>query len=879
MVPNGSDARPDPDALLAHAERSQRGHLKIFLGAAPGVGKTWEMLVAANAKRKAGIDVVAGLIETHGRSGTVTEIRDLEVLPRLKVPYRGQELEEFDLDAALARRPSLLLIDELAHTNAPGLLHAKRWQDVKDVLEAGIDVWTTVNVQHLESLNDPVARITGIRVAETIPDTVLDMADEIELIDLPPAELRARLTEGRIYRPDVAGRALQGFFREGNLGALREMALRRAAQRVDKDVTSYMRARAIPGPWPATERVMALIGPDTSAENVVRHAARLADALRAPMVAFHVERNDDNLYVQSALDLMVQLGGTVITVSDTDMSHAVLNYATAQNVTHIVVGRHGTRPWWGRLRRRSFAEVLTRECTAYTLHFVPLPAAPVTRVTTTPPPMEPWKPYAISGGILAGVTIFGFGLGSNVVPQEAMGLVFTGVIAGTASRFGRAVGLATAVAAFLLWNFFFLPPIYTLTVGDPRDVVALVVFLLVGIVTGTLAGKVRGDAEAASARIEALRRISLFGQRFSRAATLSDLLRDTAEEAAAMTTAGVVMMSGKNGLEIGATMPADTVLDEAALASAEWSFNNDVETGIGTGTLPSVPWRFLPLRANGKAIGVLGALPKSVPPAPLGQTLSALANQAAMALERVQLTLQTAQTVAKEDNQKLRTALLSSLSHDLRTPLTAIRGAAETLASAGNALDEATRADLLASITQDIGRMTKFLTNIMEMARVDTGETTAKHERLHLADIIEAAISRISGAMYAGVHIADSAAYVLADPTLLEQVLVNVLDNAVKYSPEGGRISVTAQRDGPKVILNVADEGIGIPPNELSAVFDSFFRATRGDRVAPGTGLGLAIAKAFTEAMGGSIRAQSPRLDLPADGLPGTSITIELQAA
>jgi two-component system, OmpR family, sensor histidine kinase KdpD len=879
MAVNGTDARPDPDALLAHVERGQRGHLKIFLGAAPGVGKTWEMLVAANAKRRAGVDVVAGLIETHGRSGTLAEISDLEVLPRLKVPYRGQELEEFDLDAALARRPALLLIDELAHTNAPGLRHAKRWQDVQDVLEAGIDVWTTVNVQHLESLNDPVARITGIRVAETIPDTVLDMADEIELIDLPPAELRTRLTEGRIYRPDVAGRALQGFFREGNLGALREMALRRAAQRVDKDVTSYMRARAIPGPWPASERVMALIGPDVSAENVVRHAARLADALRAPMVAFHVERNDDNLYVQSALDLMVQLGGTVVTVSDTDMSHAVLNYAAAQNITHIVVGRHGKRPWWQRFGRHRLAEMLTRKCTAYTLHFVPLPAAPVTRVASTPPPMAPWKPYAISGGILAGVTIFGFSLGNNAMPQQAMGLVFTGVIACTASRFGRAVGLATAIAAFLLWNFFFLPPIYTLTVGDPRDVVALVVFLLVGVITGTLAGKVRGDAEAATARIEALRRISLFGQRFSRATTLSDLLRETAEEAAAMTTAGVVMMAEKNGLETGATMPADTVIDEAALAAAEWAFNNDVETGIGTGTLPSVPWRFLPLRANGKAIGVLGALPKSVPPAPLTQTLSTLANQAAMALERVQLTLQSAQTVAKEDNQKLRTALLSSLSHDLRTPLTAIRGAAETLSSTGDALDEATRADLLASITQDTGRMTKFLANIMEMARLDTGEITAKRERLHLADAIEAAISRVSGAMYAGVHIADSAAYVMADPTLLEQVLVNVLDNAVKYAPEGSRISVTALRDGPNVSLSVADEGVGIPPDELGAVFDSFFRATRGDRVAPGTGLGLAIAKAFTEAMGGSIRAQSPRLDLPADGLPGTSITLELQAA
>jgi two-component system sensor histidine kinase KdpD len=575
---------------------------------------------------------------------------------------------------------------------------------------------------------------------------------------------------------------------------------------------------------------------------------------------------------------MVQLGGTVVTVSDTDMSRAVLNYASAQNITHIVVGRHSRRPWWWRLSRRSFAEVLTRECTAYTLHFVPLPAAPVTRVAATPP-MEPWKPYVISGGILAGVTILGFSIGSKVVPQEAMGLVFTGVIAGTASRFGRAVGLATSIAAFLLWNFFFLPPIYTFSVSDPRDVVALAMFLMVGLVTGTLAGKVRGDAEAATARIEALRRISLFGQRFSRATTLSDLLRDTAEEAAAMTTAGAVMIQGKNGLEMGATLPADTVLDEAALAAAEWSFSNDMETGIGTGTLPSVPWRFLPLRANGKTIGVLGALPKSAPPAPLSQTLSTLANQAAMALERVQLTLQTAQTVAKEDTQKLRTALLSSLSHDLRTPLTAIRGAAETLASAGNALDEATRADLLTSITQDTGRMTKFLSNIMEMARLDTGEITAKRERVHLADIIEAAISRVSGAMYAGVHIAEPAAYVVADPTLLEQVLVNVLDNAVKYAPEGSRISVTALRDGPNVSLSVADEGVGIPPNELSAVFDSFFRATRGDRVAPGTGLGLAIAKAFTEAMGGTIRAQSPRLDLPADGLPGTSITIELQAA
>ncbi len=856
---------------------AQRGHLKIFLGAAPGVGKTWEMLVAGNAKREKGVDVVAGLIETHGRAGTIEEIGPLEVLPRLSVPYRGQVLEEFDLDAALARAPALLLVDELAHTNAPGLRHAKRWQDVQEILEAGIDVWTTVNVQHLESLNDPVARITGVRVAETIPDTVLDMADEIELIDLPPAELQARLSEGRIYRPDVAARALNGFFRAGNLGALREMALRRVAQRVDKDVTSYMRARAIAGPWPVAERVMALVGPDPSAENVVRHAARLADALRAPMVAFHIERAQDNVHVQTALDLMVQLGGTVATVNASDILDAVLGYATAQNVTHIVVGRRASRPWWWRLSRRSLSEVLTRKATAFTLHFVPLPAAPATRTVPAQPPAA-WAPYAVAGLFLAAATVGGLGL-ARFVPGDAMGLIFTGVIAGAASRYGRRVGFATAITGFFLWNFFFLPPVYTLSVNDPRDIVALLVFLLVGITTGTMAGKVRVEAEAATARIEALRRISLFGQRFSRATTLSDLLRNTAEEAAGMTTAGVVLLAAKSGLEPGAAIPHGTTLDDAALAAAQWSFDHDIETGIGTGTLPSVPWRFLPLRASGAAIGVIGARPKAVPLAPLVQSLSALADQAAMAVERVRLTTQTAQTVAKEDNQKLRTALLSSLSHDLRTPLTAIRGAAETLVQSGEAIAPEIRADLLASIVQDTGRMTKFLANIMEMARLETGEIIARRERLRLSDVIEAAISRVSGAMYAGVNIADTAAFVMADPTLLEQVLVNALDNAVKYSPEGSRISISAVRQNNHVLCSVADEGVGIPPDELNAVFDSFFRATRGDRVAPGTGLGLAIAKAFTEAMGGSIRAQSPRRDLPADGAPGTIITIELKAA
>ncbi len=871
------DSRPDPDALLANLHPDSRGRLKIFLGAAPGVGKTWEMLVAANHKREAGVDVVAGLIETHGRAGTIEEIGGLEILPRCKIPYRGQTLEEFDLDAALARKPALLLIDELAHTNAPGLRHAKRWQDVREIIDAGIDVWTTLNIQHLESLNDPVARITGVRVAETIPDTVLDLADEIELVDLPPAELRARLQEGKIYRQDVASRALGQFFREGNLGALREMALRRAAQRVDKDVTRYMRAQAIPGPWPASERVLALIGPDASADNVVRHAARLADALKAPLTAFHVERQDDDANVQHALDLTVQLGGTVATTTTSDTVTAALNYAAEQNITHIVIGRGAARHWWWRLGGRTIGEVLTRKAAAFTLHFVPVPAAAAARVKIATPRL-PWQDYALVVAALLVVTFAGTEL-RRYIPQEAMGLIFIAVIAVAASRFGRVAGLVASIAGFLLWNFFFLPPIFTFSVSDPRDVVALVVFLLVGIVTGSLAGRVRVEARNASARIEALRRISLFGQRFSGAATQTDILRGAAAEAAAMTAGGVVLLGEKQILQAPVAEPPGIWLDDAALAAADWSFRNNIETGIGTATLPSVPWRFIPLRVGGNPIGILGAKPNGPPPEPLSQTLAALADQAAMALERVRLTINAAQTEAREDNQKLRTALLSSLSHDLRTPLTAIRGAAETLASAGDALDPATRADLLASITQDIGRMTKFLSNIMEMARVETGEINARRDRLLLAEIVEAAVARIQGAMYAGVNIADDATHVLADPALLEQILVNILDNAVKYAPEGSRIAISARRSASKIAISVADEGVGIPAEELPHIFDSFFRATRGDRVAPGTGLGLAIAKAFTEAMGGSIRAQSPRLDLPADGAPGTVITVELPAA
>ncbi|MDD2862099.1 MAG: DUF4118 domain-containing protein [Acidiphilium sp.] len=861
MASQDTERRPDPDALLAAAASEHHGRLKIFLGAAPGVGKTWEMLAAARQKRDEGVDVLAGLIETHGRAETAAQLGDLTVLPRRQVPYRGHVLEEFDLEAAIARRPGLLLVDELAHTNAPGLRHTKRWQDVADVLEAGIDVWTTLNVQHLESLNDQVARITGVRVAETLPDTVLGLASEIELIDLPPAELRVRLEQGRIYRPDLARRALDGFFRHGNLASLREMALRRVAQHVDRDIASYMRSRAITGPWPAAERVMAVVETGPAAEQVVRYAARLADALRAPLLAFHGETEGGG-GVQSALDLTIQLGGTVETSTNADAVTAALDVASRQNVAHIVVAR-GPAGFW---RPRPLAARLGRRARAYSVYVVPDPAARPAGPKLARP-RQPLLPYVISLCVMALATMLGFLLRSYV-PHDAMGFVFTGIVVGVASRYGRRHGLFAAVTSFLLWNFFFLPPLFTLSVGDPRDVVALVVFLAVGLLTGTLAGRVRIEAEAARSRIDALRRVALFGRTLAQAIDETSLRTAIETEAAAMADHAVVLMAKNNTLTIA------NQLDEPAQAAAEFAYANRVATGAGTITLPSVPWRFLPLATEAGVIGVLGVQPASPITEPLAQALNALADQAAMATERLRLAARAAEANAQEATQKLRTALLSSISHDLRTPLTGIRGAAETLAVPN--LTDATRTDLLASIVQDVGRMTRFLANITGMARIETGEIVARRETVDLSSVIEAAVARVPEAFYAAANLAEGATTAQADPALLEQVIVNLLENAIKYAPDGAAITIRATRETNTIAISVADEGIGIDAADLPHVFDSFFRASRGDRIAPGTGLGLAIARAFVEAMNGTITAISPRPDLPRDGLPGTIITISL---
>ena len=870
-----ADRRPDPDALIALAAAEHRGRLKIFLGAAPGVGKTWEMLVQAKRLQAQGTDVLAGVVETHGRAGTIAELQGLPELPLRAIPYRGQALQEFDLDAALARRPGLLLVDELAHTNAPGSRHAKRWEDVAELVEAGLTVWATLNVQHLESLNDDVARITGVRVTETLPDRVLEMADEIELIDLPPAELRTRLAEGAIYRPDNAKRALDGFFKEGNLASLREMALRRAAEHVDGDVRSWMARTGITGPWPSSERVLALVGTDASAEAVVRQAKRLADALHAPWTVLHVERAASLLLARPAMALASQLGATVDTRVGVDLVATMLDVAQQSHATHLVLGR-GRAPLWRRATGRTLSAQVLQHARDLTVHVIPR-AGPATRRIVRPRKAEPWWAWPAAAGLVAAVTLGGLAL-DGIVRGEAMGMVYVAAIVAGSSAFGMRVALAMATMSFLAWDFFFLPPTFAFSIGSPSDVIALVVFAFVAVLAGALAGRVRGEAQAAQARIDGLRRIGAFSRSLGQAATEPDLLSEIARQAAGTTGRAMVLAPARGGADLAiraASPPADT-MDEAAWAASRWCWAHQEPAGQGTTTLPGARWRFLPLRTVRAQLGVLGIRADGPLDEPATQAIGALADQAAVAWERVLLAQEGARTTAMEETQALRTALLGSLGHDLRTPLTSIQGAAGTLRSAWDKLPPATRSDLLDSIEEDVGRMTGFLANITDLTRLESGQVSPRLAPVRIDEPIEAACARLPRGPQLAVVLPDPVPIVLADAALLEQALVNVLENAAKYSPAGSLVRVRASVERDMACIAVADEGVGIPPDDLAHVFDSFFRAQRGDRVPPGTGLGLAIARGMVEAMAGRIEARSPRPEMPADGLPGTVLTIRL---
>ncbi|MBR0655467.1 sensor histidine kinase [Plastoroseomonas arctica] len=873
--------RPDPDALVDLAAREGRGRLKVFLGAAPGVGKTVEMLAEARRVHQAGQDVLIGLVETHGRAETESAIGDLPRLPLRAIAYRGQVIQEFDLDAALARRPGILLLDELAHTNAPGSRHPKRWQDVEELRDAGIEVWTAVNVQHLESSAEAVARVTGVRVAETVPDAVLKGADAVELVDIPPAELLERMRAGKIYRPEQAERAMRGFFKEGALAALRELALRRTADRVDADVTAWMRRNAVSGPWPVGDRVLALIPGGAAAEPVLQQARRIADALHAPLLALHVEQPGQDADPGPGMALAQALGAETDVTAATDLPAAVLAHARAHNATHIVLGR-GNPPWWRRVLSRTLIATLARQAGEFSLHIVPSQAA--SRPLAVPRTLPAWVAWLFLPLLVGAATLVCLALDGDV-PDAAFGMVYLCAVVALAALLGPMQAGIGAVLSFAAWNFLFLPPRYTLAIASAQDVLGVVVFgVVAALLTGTT-GRLGRNVRAAAARLAALRRLTALSRRLNAQASMSELQMAVVEEAARITGGPACLLLpldaalaaslpghfAPDGASDGepvlrAASPPDAMPDDGAMAAARWALANGRAAGRGTATLPTSAWRFIPLTASREGspamLGLLGLRPEREAPDPeADRALEALLDQAAVALERARLADTAANARAHGQAEALRTALLTSLGHDLRTPLTAIRGAAETLRVSSAALTEATRSDLLTTIEEEATRLARWMSAILDIVRLETGQVVPRRDPVDLGAVLREAAAHARQS-YAGRSVTctvpDGLPSPRLDATLLDRVLENVLDNALKYSAPDGAVTLAARREGPDVMLTVEDEGPGIPAADLPRIFDAFFRAARTDRVVAGSGLGLSICRGLVGAMGGRIAAESP---------------------
>lgn len=884
---NRTTTRASSEALLELASKEHRGKLKVFLGMAPGVGKTYAMLSAARAAKSEGRDVVVGLVETHGRSETQALVEGLEVIPRRTVPYRNRVLMEFDIDAAIARRPELLIVDEFAHTNAPDLVHAKRYQDVEGVLQAGIDVWTTLNIQHLESLTDVVEKIAGIKVRETIPDKVLERADEVVVVDLPPEDLIQRLKEGKVYLPENARRAIDQFFQPSNLTALRELALRHTADRVDEQMLTQLRQRGVEGPWPTAERLLVCVGGDEHSERVVRSAARMASALKSDWIAVHFARTDQEeddrkrqKRIDKALRLAERLGATTVRVLAKDLTAEVLSYAKRNNITQIVVGRSASRKW-SKPFDRSLSDHIVAQAAGLSVTVV----AP--EVETMP---EPRRMFPELDSLASGTAVATFAVGAAVVtgllleqlsPLPNMSMIFLLAVLVCALRFGVSAAVSASVLSFFAYNYFFIDPRNTFTVARPHELFALLIFLAVAVVTGGLAGRLRDQANATRARAEATQSLYDFSRKLSGAPKIDDVVWLVASQSAAIARGHSVVLLAKNGeLNLEGAWPPEDSLSTPDWAAARWAFSKGEPSGHFTPTMPSATFHFRPMISSKGSLGVIGvtlADDEDLLPAATESALQSFADQAAVAIERTLLVDETARMASVAEGERLRSALLSSVSHDLRTPLASILGSVTSLRQLGDRIPAADQAELLATIEEETTRLTQFVSNLLDMTRLEAGALDIRRDWIDVTDVIRGAAVRsrkLTPARQIDLRIPAALPLVKGDATLLEQVIFNLIDNADKYS---GAHSVTtvaaeAQASG-TIVIRVTDQGSGIPSESLERVFDKFYRVGGNDGRAPGTGLGLAIASGVILAMGGRISASSP-----ISGGKGTEISIVLPA-
>ncbi len=858
--------RPAPEAFLRDAALEGRGQLKVFLGAAPGVGKTYEMLTDGAARRRAGVDVVVGIVETHGRAETEALTHGYEIVPRRDVPYEGRSLTEMDLDSILARRPGLALVDELAHTNAPGSRHPKRYQDVEELLAAGIDVYSTVNIQHIESLNDVVASFTRVRVRETVPDRILENA-EIEVVDIPPDELIERLKEGKVYVPHEASRALAHFFSKSNLSALRELALRRAAQAVDSQMLDYLRQHALAGTWAAGERIVVAVSELPGSGSLVRATKRLADALRAPWTAVHIETarsaeftDGDRQRLATVMQLATQLGGAVASVPAAKVIEGLIAFTSEARATQLVVGK-SARSRWFELRHGSVVDRLVRETPGVAVHVLPFDEQPSgTRFAVAPARLaKAWGAptgYIVAAALVALVTIVGVSL--NLVGDITnVALLYMLPVMAAATIYGLRTGIVTGILSSLAYNFFFIPPLYTFTIADPGNIVTVCVLIGVAVVTSQLAARVRVQADLAQRSSGQNAALAGFARSLTGLSNPQELGQTLCAEVSRLLNVNTVLLQpGEAGLRLVAAYPPEDRLGSIEMAAATWALDHKQAAGRGSDTLTASDWLFQPLTRGGPALGVLGVSREKGDPVRSDQLplLLNVIEQAALAFERINLDVEMSAVSQLKERDRLRAALLSSVSHDLRTPLTTIlASAAQIRAAQCEGLDPL----IVDGLVDEAERLNRFVANLLDMARVEAGALRLAIEPVDLTDATTGAVHDLRRSLDQHpirLEVSPDLPLVRVDPQLFHHCLINLLDNAGKYAHEGGPITIRADRTPGELTLSILDEGPGLPAGREAQVFETFTRLEGSDRKG-GTGLGLAIVRGFSEAMGIKVTA------------------------